>query len=212
MPQRLRLWRRYGRTRYLRLFWFFACDSCFAIPQRTDLRLWRRDLQLLLCCRFCRCWNIPALGSLRQRPVEQQPDPGLHWTASGDSPSPLSGWLLQPFVPWRLVFHLLRLRRLSRGATPLEAEAPLRFLLASVLPARRIEICTTVDLDRPGVIGFFAPRILIPEWLYSRLTPGELEQVVLHEARAFAPARRLDESAAENCSRSVSFESGAGLD
>ncbi len=32
------------------------------------------------------------------------------------------------------------------------------------------------------MIGFFAPRILIPEWLYLRLTPGELEQVVLHEA------------------------------
>jgi hypothetical protein len=49
-------------------------------------------------------------------------------------------------------------------------------------PARPIEICTTRDLDRPSVIGFFAPRILIPEWLFSRLTPGELEQVVLHEA------------------------------
>jgi Zn-dependent protease with chaperone function len=49
-------------------------------------------------------------------------------------------------------------------------------------PPSRIEICTTPDLDRPSVIGFLAPRILIPEWLFSRLTPGELEQVVLHEA------------------------------
>ncbi len=32
------------------------------------------------------------------------------------------------------------------------------------------------------MIGFFAPRILIPEWLFDRLTPAELEQVVLHEA------------------------------
>ena len=32
------------------------------------------------------------------------------------------------------------------------------------------------------MIGFLAPRILIPEWLFARLTPGELEQVVLHEA------------------------------
>jgi hypothetical protein len=45
-----------------------------------------------------------------------------------------------------------------------------------------VEICTTNELDRPSVIGFFAPRILIPEWLIARLTPGELEQVVLHEA------------------------------
>jgi hypothetical protein len=36
-------------------------------------------------------------------------------------------------------------------------------------------------LDRPSVIGFFAPRILIPHWLLPRLTAGELEQIVLHE-------------------------------
>jgi beta-lactamase regulating signal transducer with metallopeptidase domain len=85
-----------------------------------------------------------------------------------------------------LVFHSLRLRRLWRGATPVEAEGNFRTLLAVASPARPpvrpIEICTTRDLDRPSVIGFFAPRILIPEWLFSRLTPGELEQVVLHEA------------------------------
>ena len=45
-----------------------------------------------------------------------------------------------------------------------------------------MELCTTGKLDRPSVIGFLAPRILIPDWLYARLTPGELEQVVLHEA------------------------------
>lgn len=81
-----------------------------------------------------------------------------------------------------LVFHSLRLRKLWRGATPVQPEAPIRSLLATALPDRRIEICTTPALDRPSVIGFFAPRILIPEWLYSRLTPGELEQVVLHES------------------------------
>jgi hypothetical protein len=31
------------------------------------------------------------------------------------------------------------------------------------------------------VIGFFAPRILVPDWLLARLTLGELEQVILHE-------------------------------
>jgi len=81
-----------------------------------------------------------------------------------------------------LVFHSLRLRKLWRGAMPVEVDGSLRLLLAATLPARRIEICTTPDLDRPSVIGFLAPRILIPEWLYPRLTPGELEQVVLHEA------------------------------
>jgi hypothetical protein len=36
-------------------------------------------------------------------------------------------------------------------------------------------------LERPGVIGFLAPRILIPEWLFARLSPAELDQIVLHE-------------------------------
>ncbi len=47
--------------------------------------------------------------------------------------------------------------------------------------SRPIEVCTTHELDRPSVIGFLAPRILIPDWLLERLTPGELEHVVLHE-------------------------------
>jgi len=96
-------------------------------------------------------------------------------------------WLAaSAFRAAELAFQSLRLRRLWRAATPVEAKGNLRALLAAASPARSparpIEICTTRDLDRPGVIGFFAPRILIPEWLFSRLTPGELEQVVLHEA------------------------------
>ena len=46
----------------------------------------------------------------------------------------------------------------------------------------RVTLCTTEMLDRPSVIGFLAPRILIPAWLLARLTAGELEQIVLHEA------------------------------
>jgi len=96
-------------------------------------------------------------------------------------------WLAaSAFRAAELAFHSLRLRRLWRGATPVEAEGNFRALLAAASPARPrarpIEICTTRDLERPSVIGFFAPRILIPEWLFSRLTPGELEQVMLHEA------------------------------
>jgi beta-lactamase regulating signal transducer with metallopeptidase domain len=92
-------------------------------------------------------------------------------------------WLAaSAFRAAELVFHSLHLRRLWRGVTPIDVEGNLRSLLATALPARTIQICTTPDLDRPSVIGFFAPRILIPEWLYSRLTPGELKQVILHEA------------------------------
>ncbi len=81
-----------------------------------------------------------------------------------------------------LAMHSLRLRRLWKAATPIEARGSLRSLLAAASQGRPIELCTTRELDRPSVIGFLAPRILIPEWLFSRLTPGELEQVVLHES------------------------------
>ena len=92
-------------------------------------------------------------------------------------------WLAaSAFRAGKLMVHSLRLRTLWKGATPVEADGNLRSLISSVSGERPIEICTTRELDRPSVIGFFAPRILIPDWLYSRLTPGELEQVVLHEA------------------------------
>jgi hypothetical protein len=52
------------------------------------------------------------------------------------------------------------------------------------------ELCVTTDLDRPCVIGFFRPRILIPAWLLNRLTPPELEQIVLHESEHL---RRMDD-------------------
>lgn len=90
-----------------------------------------------------------------------------------------------------LAVHTVRLRRLWKRAAPIAGakspcssegifatpEAPLSYKAAA-----KVEICTTRDLDRPSVIGFFAPRILIPDWLLERLTPAELEQVVLHEA------------------------------
>jgi Zn-dependent protease with chaperone function len=48
--------------------------------------------------------------------------------------------------------------------------------------ARRAEICVSDEVDRPTVIGFFAPKIVIPTWLLEKLTAAELEQIVLHEA------------------------------
>ncbi len=76
--------------------------------------------------------------------------------------------------------HTVRLRTLWKSATPLEHED----LAAALQGLRhgRIRICVTKTLERPSVIGFWAPRILIPEWLLSRLSDAELSQVVLHEA------------------------------
>ena len=42
-------------------------------------------------------------------------------------------------------------------------------------------LCTSTDVDSPSVIGFFSPRLLIPEWLFAKLAPSDLQQIVLHE-------------------------------
>jgi bla regulator protein blaR1 len=78
-----------------------------------------------------------------------------------------------------LAQHTVRLRRLWKLARPVEDELPSPAAYANL---RGMKVCTTNELDRPSVIGFFAPRILIPEWLLERLTPEELKQVILHES------------------------------
>jgi Zn-dependent protease with chaperone function len=47
--------------------------------------------------------------------------------------------------------------------------------------ARKVQVCSTPDVDRPSVIGFFAPKIFIPDWLCDQLSPTELRHIVLHE-------------------------------
>jgi len=84
---------------------------------------------------------------------------------------------------WRaadLAANALRLRSLSQAAQPIEPGEAIATALA--IPGRRaVQICTTRELERPSVIGFLAPRILIPEWLMERLTEAELSQIILHE-------------------------------
>jgi beta-lactamase regulating signal transducer with metallopeptidase domain len=84
-----------------------------------------------------------------------------------------------------LAIHSLRLRKLWKDAKPVSLDARLATLLATASAEcgrGPVEVCTTSTLQRPSVIGFYKPRILIPDWLLGRLTQGELEQIVLHEA------------------------------
>ena len=84
-----------------------------------------------------------------------------------------------------LAIHSFRLRKLWKDAIPVNIDSRLSSMLAGTPAAWHrgpVQVCTTTTLQRPAVIGFFKPRILIPDWLLARLTPGELEQIVLHEA------------------------------
>jgi hypothetical protein len=52
--------------------------------------------------------------------------------------------------------------------------------MASVA-GRAAELCVSDEVDRPCVVGFFRPRILVPAELFERISEGELRQIVLHE-------------------------------
>jgi hypothetical protein len=77
----------------------------------------------------------------------------------------------------KLAMSAVRLRGIWKRAVPVEGCDEV--LLAAGF--RGVELCTSRDVDRPSVIGFFSPRILIPEELFARLTTAEFGQIVLHE-------------------------------
>jgi len=94
-------------------------------------------------------------------------------------------WL--SLTAWRaidLLLHLFQLRRLYTSATPVRLDESVAASLCSagLLSRRPVSVCITESLQRPSVIGFFVPRILIPGWLYPKLTAQELEQILRHEA------------------------------
>ncbi len=89
-------------------------------------------------------------------------------------------WLLLSLVrASRLVSSVVALRRLTSRAMPVEDGGGFAALLRS--GPRPAALCTSPDVDRPSVIGFFSPRILLPADLLASLDPAELEQVLLHE-------------------------------
>ena len=100
-----------------------------------------------------------------------------------------SGWSLVLASLWLLGSLLrgvsllrsgLRLRAVRRSAIPVRDEAPVASSTAQGA-ARSAVLCVSESVDRPCVVGFFSPRVLIPVGLYGKLTAFELEQILLHE-------------------------------
>ena len=87
-------------------------------------------------------------------------------------------WLIVSLVrAVKLATSAIRLHGIWKRAVPVEGCGEV--LSAAGFPG--VEICTSKDVDRPSVIGFFSPRILIPEEIFARLTTAEFGQIVLHE-------------------------------
>jgi len=80
----------------------------------------------------------------------------------------------------RLLMHTMYLRRIWRQAQPVSVDHATHALLERS-GRRSVRLCASGDVDSPSVIGFFSPRLLMPEWLFAKLAPLELQQIVLHE-------------------------------
>jgi len=97
-----------------------------------------------------------------------------------------AAWLLLSSMRGiQLIAGAIRLHDLATRATPIDAGPAIGELLqiktAGSKAVRTAELCASTEVARPSVLGFFHPRILIPPALLERLTPEELQQVVLHE-------------------------------
>jgi beta-lactamase regulating signal transducer with metallopeptidase domain len=90
-------------------------------------------------------------------------------------------WLaFSVFRAVQLVVSAIHLHALAGRATRAETSPDLDSLLRA--PGNRsVPLCTSDEVARPSVLGFFRPRILVPPALLEDLTPAELRQVVIHE-------------------------------
>lgn len=85
---------------------------------------------------------------------------------------------------WRgfqLVVGAIQLQRIASRAKPTLSARTLHSVLNGSQSERKVELCTSSEIERPSVFGFFRPRILIPPGLAEKLSAEELRQVILHE-------------------------------
>jgi len=79
----------------------------------------------------------------------------------------------------KLIRNILELRRIAVTAVPVSLDAIDNALLNC--GSRSAQLCTSTAIDRPSVVGFFYPRILLPPSLLQKLSPQELEHILRHE-------------------------------
>ncbi|HEX5284353.1 MAG TPA: M56 family metallopeptidase [Bryocella sp.] len=151
-----------------------AVGLCFrlmpGVPARTRSAMWTAVLVLILL--------LSALSVVLPR-TGPGDDSALH-LASDWSLGLLCAWvLLSLFRCAQLWLSAARLHALSRSAQPVDVDRTIASLLR--LGTHRVQLCTSELVDRPSVVGFFRPRILLSPDLLESLSQPELEQIILHE-------------------------------
>lgn len=79
----------------------------------------------------------------------------------------------------QLCLSAARLWTLARSAEPVEVDAAIAPLLK--IGSRQVMLCVSETVDRPSIVGFFRPRILLSPDLLETLSRPELEQILVHE-------------------------------
>lgn len=79
----------------------------------------------------------------------------------------------------RLLYSAICIRRLTANAIPVVPEPVCEMLLCA--NRRPVSMYISTNLDRPSVVGFFQPRIVIPQDVFAKLSSQELEQILIHE-------------------------------
>jgi beta-lactamase regulating signal transducer with metallopeptidase domain len=89
-------------------------------------------------------------------------------------------WLaLTVFRLVQLAISALHLQSLLKRSVPLVTTAKMTLLLRH--GKSRVQLCTSLDVDRPCIAGFRHPRILLPTLSIWAEDSTDLEQIVLHE-------------------------------
>jgi len=93
-----------------------------------------------------------------------------------------SVWLMLSLLRGaQLISSAIHLHRLAARATRIQPDVSILTQLRGGNTSRSAELCTSTEVDRPCVVGFLHPRILLPSILFEQLSVIDLQQVVLHE-------------------------------
>ncbi len=101
--------------------------------------------------------------------------------------------LLSMYRAYGLLAGTLHLRALKRRAVQTRHVQSLSALLSDVKRtrwSRRVQVLLSREVDRPCVIGYLCPTILLPEAVLEDASEVDLQQILLHE---FEHVQRFDD-------------------
>ena len=159
---RIRLCRGFGRGLCWRWVWDCVCGWCPRTTASVRFAIWTAVFAVLAVLPLVHASSLNSNGGVAGSGAVVHVD--VRWSFAI-----AAVWLLVSVArAVKLAMSAVRLRGIWKRAVPVAGcDAVL-----SAAGIRRVEVCTSSDVDRPSVIGFFSPRILIPEELFDAADDG----------------------------------------